>query len=437
MTSSVLMQTIIATTLPIIINDLGHQELYGWTFSSYMIASIVTIPLFSALSDMYGRKPFYLSGMVLFLIGSLLSGFSQSMIQLIIFRVIQGIGAGAIAPAAIAMISELFEPRKRVKMLGILAAIQVFASVLGPLLGGMITDLYSWRWTFFINVPIGLIAIWLLYRNYFDITKKVPKSHQQVDYIGSITLGLFLILTIFFFQVQENSFFNLKQILLLILAGIVFIVFLIQEKKHVNPILSIALIRKKNVTNSFLSMFLLGTISYGMITILPLYGHKILGTDALSGGKLLVIFSLGIGIGGLLSGRLSKHLNFSKLIPISWFITFLGLILLNMTTVSHISFYLHIFFILLIGIGLGINLPIFIVASQNSIEEQQRAVIGGLIQISRNIGGAVSIPIFTTLIISQENTTLYLDKFELLFFIMAFLAVIGLLIGFRFKENNL
>lgn len=437
MVSSVLMQTIIATTLPIITIDLGQQELYGWTFSSYMIASTITIPLFSTLSDMYGRKRFYLSGMILFLVGSILSGFSQSMTQLIIFRVIQGIGAGAIAPSAIAMISELFDSVKRVKMLGILAAMQVFASISGPLLGGLISDIYSWRWTFFINIPIGMISFLLLYHNYFDLPKKVPKTHREIDYIGSIALGLFLILTIFFFQLQENSFLSVKQIFILILAVITIIIFFIQEKNHSNPIFSLDLFKRKNVKYSFLGMFLLGTISYGMITILPLYRQIFLGADALSGGMLLVIFSLGIGIGGLLSGRLSMHLKFSRLIPFSWLITLLGLFLLIVVKVSYVSFYIHFTFILLVGIGLGINLPIFLASSQNSVEEHKRAVTGGLIQISRNIGGAVGIPIFTTLIISQENTISFLNNFELLFFIMAFLAVIGLLIGFRFKENNL
>ena len=176
MISSVLMQTIIATILPTISNDLGNKDLYGWVFSSYMIASTITIPLFANLSDVYGRKIFYLLGMLLFLTGSLLSGFAQSMNQLIIFRIIQGIGAGAIAPSAIAMISELFTFEKRVKMLGLLSAFQVFANILGPLLGGFIADIYSWRWAFFINIPIGILAFLLIKYNFFDISKNEKRD---------------------------------------------------------------------------------------------------------------------------------------------------------------------------------------------------------------------------------------------------------------------
>ncbi len=182
LTASVLMQTIIATVLPTVTSDLGQKELYGWVFSSYMIASTITIPMFSVLSDMYGRKRFYLGGLLLFLLGTGLSGFSQTMVQLIIFRIIQGIGAGAVAPSAIAMISELFAPEKRVKMLGILSAIQVFANILGPIMGGVITDIYNWRFTFFINLPIGMVAFFLIKYGYFDTIKNDNKRIKKIDY---------------------------------------------------------------------------------------------------------------------------------------------------------------------------------------------------------------------------------------------------------------
>jgi len=210
MIASVLMQTIIATVLPIVTNDLGQKEFYGWIFSSYMIASTITIPLFSALSDMYGRKRFYLWGLLLFLFGTGLSGFSQTMAQLVVFRMIQGIGAGAVAPSAIAMISELYAPEKRVKMLGLLSAIQVFANILGPLLGGIITDLYNWRLTFFVNLPVGLIAFLLIKYNYFDKQNNEQKNLKSIDYIGSITLGISLILLILFFQLFKEHYHKIQ-----------------------------------------------------------------------------------------------------------------------------------------------------------------------------------------------------------------------------------
>lgn len=435
MVSSILMQTIIATVLPAVTYDLGQETLYGWIFSSYMIASTITIPLFSNLSDMYGRKSFYLCGMVLFLIGTILSGFSQSMTQLIIFRMIQGIGAGAIAPSAIAMISELYAPELRVKMLGLLSAIQVLANIVGPLLGGLITDIYNWRFTFFINIPIGVIAFLLIMYNFVEKRKEEEKNHKAIDYSGSILLGLSIILFLLFFQQEDH--FNLKQLSLLAAAIVVFIGFIIQEKKHENPILSLDLIKIKNVKYSFISMLLSGMSVYGLIAILPLYGQSFLGPQAFAGGKILLLFSVGVGLGGILSGRLSNVLNIPKLVSFSWLLSMVGLFMLVTTKIYFINVYLHFSFVIMIGIGLGINLPVILASSQNAVDENKQAVIGGLIQISRNIGGAISIPILTHIIISLKNNDNVFYSFHLTFFLLAILSLIGLFVGIRFDKKQI
>ncbi len=435
MVSSVLMQTIIVTVLPIISNQLGHEELYGWVISAYMISSTITIPLFANLSDIYGRKHFYLWGMVVFLLGSMLSGGSHTMLQLITFRTIQGLGAGAVAPSAIAMISELFNPDKRAKMLGVLSAVQVLANIIGPLLGGIITDMYSWRWTFFINLPIGLIAIIFVNKNYFNQSNHMKKK-KNIDYLGSMALGLFIILVILLFQIKVKSFLSLERMIILFLVILVFVFFVKQEKKHVNPVFSLDLIRLKHVKLSFLSMLLLGTIVYGMITILPLYGQSLFGNQALVGGKILLFFSMGIGIGGIISGSLTKRFKLSRILSTGWLLSIVGLTLLILTRIYMIQLSLAFIFVLIIGIGLGINLPLILATSQNAVTENKRAIVAGIIQISRNIGGAVGIPIFANFIIFDFNISQGLNNFAVIFVLMSFVALVGLFIGVQFKEDR-
>lgn len=436
MISSVLMQTIIATILPTISNDLGNKDLYGWVFSSYMIASTITIPLFANLSDVYGRKKFYLLGMLLFLTGSLLSGFAQSMNQLIIFRIIQGIGAGAIAPSAIAMISELFTSEKRVKMLGLLSAFQVFANILGPLLGGFIADIYSWRWAFFINIPIGILAFLLIKYNFYDNSKKEKEETKKIDYIGSIELGVFLVSLILFLQLLENGL-HLKDILVLGLSLLAFFGFLVQERKHPNPIISLELIKVKNIKISLISMLFLGIILYGMIAIVPLYGQMLISNEALKGGKLLLFLSLGVGLGGILSGRLSSYVSFTKLVSISWLISSIGLLLLILGNIYFINSFWHISFILAVGVGIGINLPLLYAFSQNAVADNKQGVIGGLVQITKNLGGAISIPILTKVIVSSEQHLISINSFTLTFSILLVIALLGLIVGLRFKEDKI
>ncbi|HBV88652.1 MAG TPA: hypothetical protein DEF42_18890 [Desulfosporosinus sp.] len=191
MSASIMMQTILATVLPQVVGELGGAQLYSWVFSGYMVTSTVTIPIFAKLADLYGRKRFYLGGMLVFLIGSALSGTADSMTELVIYRAFQGLGAGAIAPAAIAIISDLFPIEQRGKMLGILAVVQILANLMGPLLGGYITDNFGWQWSFFAVLPVGILASIFVERGLSELLKPSSASDfAKIDWAGGLLLGI-------------------------------------------------------------------------------------------------------------------------------------------------------------------------------------------------------------------------------------------------------
>ncbi len=224
--------------------------------------------------------------------------------------------------------------------------------------------------------------------------------------------------------------------IILFVAVLVFVGFLIQEKRHINPILPFDLMKIKQVKLSFVSMLLLGMLVYGLISILPLYGQQLLGFRAMAGGKMLLLFSVGVGVGGIMSGFLSKKFKVSRLVSISWFLSTTGLILLILANIYHIHHSVHFLFVIIIGIGLGMIIPILLASSQNAVDENRQAVIGGLIQISRNIGGAISIPILTNMIIMNDQSAKVFNGYHLTFILLAMLALLGLFIGFRFKEKE-
>lgn len=440
MASSIIMQTILATILPGVVKDLGNAYLYSWVFSGYLIASTITIPIFSKLADLYGRKRFYLGGMVVFLAGSALSGTSDSMGQLVICRVIQGLGAGALAPAAIAMISDLFPIKDRGKMMGMLAIVQVLANVAGPLVGGLIADNLGWQWAFWANIPMGILAIVLVTVGFAETANRSRQtSLGQVDFIGGFLLGVVIVLLIHGFKMTEaRGLIHMQTGLILLLAAFVFSVFLWQEKKHSDPVVSPDLIATKNVKVSLVSTFLLGVVMYVAIVVLPIYGRVILGETAMQGGKLLLPLALGLGLGGILSGKLAQKFSYANLVVGGWAVATVGFIMLALSSRFELSYYPLAGMVFVAGLGLGVIFPTLLLSGQNAVAENQRAVVGGLVQISRNLGGAIGIPAFTGFIaptggkiISANGSSAYLT----LFLLLSMGSALGVVVGLRFKGS--
>ncbi len=440
MVSSIIMQTILATVLPGVVKDLGGAYLYSWVFSGYLIASTITIPIFAKLADLYGRKRFYLGGMVVFLAGSALSGTANSMDQLVIYRVVQGLGAGALAPAAIAMISDLFPIKDRGKMMGMLAIVQVLANVAGPLVGGLIADNLSWQWAFWANIPMGLLAIIIVAVGFAETANgSLQTNLGQVDFTGGFLLGVAIVLLIQGFKmIETRGLIHMQTGLILLLAAFIFSVFLWQEKKHSDPVVSSDLIATKNVKISLVSTFLLGAMMYGAIVVLPIYGRLILGETAMQGGKLLLPFALGLGLGGILSGKLAQKFSYANLVVGGWAVTTVGFIMLALSSRLELIYYPLAGMVFVAGIGLGVIFPTLLLSGQNAVAENQRAVVGGLVQISRNLGGAIGIPAFTGFIAPTGGKIIGAtgsSSFLTLFLLLSMGSAVGVAVGLRFKGS--
>jgi EmrB/QacA subfamily drug resistance transporter len=439
MMSSVLMQTIVATVLPIVTKDLGDVDLYGWVFSSYMIASTISIPLFSKLADLYGRKPLYLYGLTLFLIGSALSGSAHSMGHLIASRILQGLGAGAVAPSALALISDLFSNEERGRWLGFLAVAQVLANVTGPLVGGVIADSWGWHWAFYANLPLGLLALLMVSIGLNHKVNRMSGNWRSMDILGALLLGIFTVLFILGSQELRKYALLSWQSALFILASVtIFVILLRQEKMHPDPIISAHLLRTTNIIPVLQITLLFGALMYGIIMILPLYGQLIFGQSAWQGGKLLIPLTLGLGIGGILVSPMNKRLDYARLVVFEWSITFCGFALLWAASQIQLSESVLMVIIFIIGLGLGGVFPTLLLISQNVVSQNQRAVTGGLVQLARNIGGAIGVPVFTNFVTLKEvyGTSFGQPGFAFVYLLLMVGAGLALIIGFRFKGGS-
>ncbi|MFZ5943128.1 MAG: MFS transporter [Bacillota bacterium] len=435
--SSIIMQTVLAAVLPSVAEDLGNSQLYSWVFSGYLIISTITIPIFAKLADLFGRKRFYLGGMAIFLSGTLLCGTSQSMEQLVIFRLLQGFGAGISSPAAIAMISDIFPVAKRGKILGIMASAQVVANVAGPLIGGYFAESFGWQWAFWAALPIGVFAVIIVAVVFMEDTTHGPKiKARQVDFMGGLLLGIVTVLIIQGFKVLYIHGF-VHTLINFAIAGLFFRLFVKQEKNHIDPVISSDLLKTKNIKVCLISTFLLGAVMYGIIVILPIFANLYFGAAPLQGGKLLLPLALGLGIGGNLSGTLTTGVfRYSFITTAGWITTASAFCFLAVFSIKKLYYFAFLGILFIVGLGLGGLFPIFLLSGQNAVAKNQRAVIGGLIQMSRNLGGAVGVPLLTGLMIlpSSGSGIRYNNYYVGLFLILTIVSVMGALIGLRLKD---
>jgi MFS family permease len=305
------MQLILATAMPFIVTEIGGDSLYSWVFSIYMLASLFTIPIFSKLADIYGKKQFFMLGMGLFAIGTLYGGFVPSMELLIIARVIQGLGAGMMIPVSIALISDMFPPEKRGNMIGLLGAVQLLANLVSPSLGSFFTKQLGWHWIFLTTFGAVILAMGLVASGKWPSKISKPTRWSDIDLAGGLLFGIFCMLVVGFSKAaSDHANFGLGGVLLLVGVVITALALVWNETNHKNPVIKVEFFKTKMIRQAILSSLIAGGIMYGLVTLLPICGvilnREGFGVDE---SQILLVFMLGITVGMLIGSRLNSKLN--------------------------------------------------------------------------------------------------------------------------------
>ncbi|MGE8203993.1 MDR family MFS transporter [Heyndrickxia sp. NPDC080065] len=386
--------TIVATAMGTIVADLGGFDKFVWVTSAYMVAVMAGMPIFGKLSDMYGRKRFFIFGLLVFLLGSALCGISQSIVQLSIFRAIQGIGGGALLPIAFTIVFDIFPPENRGKMTGLLGAVFGASSVLGPLLGAYITEYISWHWIFYVNVPIGLVSFILITRFYKE---SLTHHKQKIDWLGAITLVVSVVSLMFALELggKEYDWNSVPIISLFCSFGLFFIAFFIVETKAKEPIISFWMFKKRLFATSQILAFLYGATFIVLTVFIPIFVQAVYGGSATNAGLILTPMMLGSVAGSAMGGIFQTKTSFRNLMIISVIAYFIGMFLLGNMTPDTARYLLTIFMII-VGFGMGFSFSLLPTASIHDLEPRYRGSANSTNSFLRSFGMTLGITILGT-----------------------------------------
>lgn len=383
--------TVIGTAMPTIIGKLGGVSLYSWVFSIYLLTSTTTVPIYGKLADLFGRKPIFLIGVGLFLLGSMLSGLSQSMVQLIIFRAIQGLGAGAVLPITMTIIGDLFSIEQRARLQGLFSGVWGVSGVVGPLLGGLITDNIGWRWVFFISVPFGLVSAGLIF---FLLHERVEHRRRQIDYIGSVTLtaGITALLFGLLQGGEAWAWISPESIMMFGAAALLIGIFLWNETRTPEPLLPLSLFRNQVIAVASIAGAISGAVMFGVTTFVPLFVQGVKGGTATDAGLVIAAMSIGWPVGSIVAGQMIVRVGYRRATLIGGVCLLLGGALLAFVGESTSRAFL-IGLLLLIGLGMGFTSSTFVIALQNAVAWSQRGVVTATSQFFRTIGGSIGVAV--------------------------------------------
>ncbi|MFS0781618.1 MDR family MFS transporter [Bacillus sp. 1P06AnD] len=384
--------TIVATAMGTIVADLGDFGNFIWVTSAYMVATMAGMPIFGKLSDMFGRKRFFIFGLVVFLIGSALCGLAQSMVQLSVFRAIQGIGGGALMPIAFTIVFDVFPPERRGKLTALLGATFGISSVLGPLLGAYITEYISWHWIFYVNIPIGLIAIFLIWKSYHE-----SRNHakQIIDWGGAATLVLSVVSFMFALELGGDKYaWSSPQIITLFaIFAVAFLIFIFIEKKAKDPIISFSLFKKRLFATSQALAFLYGATFIPLTVYIPIFVQAVFGGSATNAGLILTPMMLGSVVGSAISGVFQTKTSFRSLMTLSVISFAIGMFLLS-TMDPETSRALVTVYMALSGFGVGFSFSLLPTSSIHDIDAAHRGSANSTNAFFRSLGMTVGITVF-------------------------------------------
>ena len=386
-------QTIVSTALPTIVGDLGGLSHLSWVVTAYLLASTVSGPLYGKLGDLYGRKTLLQIAIVLFLIGSALCGLAQTMTELIAFRALQGLGGGGLMVTTMAVVGDIISPRDRGRYQGYFGAIFGLATVIGPLLGGFLVDSLSWRWIFYVNLPLGAVAFVVIGA---VLSSAAEHVHHEIDYLGAAVLTAGLSAIVLFTSLGGTSYaWSSPLILVLIATGVVMVVlFPLVEARAAEPLLPLALFRNRTFVVTSAVGFIIGLALFGSVTYLPLYLQVVKGHSPTESGLLLLPLMGGLLVTSILSGNLISRFGRYRFFPIvGTALMAVGLFLLARLTVTTSPVTASLF-MLVMGLGLGMVMQVLVLAVQNSVDYKYLGVATSGSTLFRQIGGSIGVSAF-------------------------------------------
>ncbi len=385
--------TIIATAVPSIVRDLGGFAQFPWLFSIYLLTQAVTVPLYGKLADLVGRKPVMFFGIAVFLLGSVLCGIAWSMPALIAFRALQGIGAGAVQPMSMTVVGDLYTVEERAKVQGYLASVWGISAVIGPTLGGVFSQYVSWRWIFFVNLPLGIIASIVLARRFRE--NVTNRTSHRIDYVGAalLTVGCSLLILGLLQGGVSWAWVSVPSIGIFVVAIVLLVTFVLVETRTAEPVLPLWVFRRRVLTGGNLATVGVGALLIGLSSYIPTYVQGVLGTGALVAGFALAALTIGWPLSATFAGRVYLRIGFRSTALLGSVIVMTGAALCAMLP-EHAQVWQAGGACFVVGAGLGLMASPTLVAQQSVVRWERRGVVTGANMFSRSIGSAIGAAVF-------------------------------------------
>ena len=393
-------QTIVSTALPTIVGDLGGLEHLSWVVTSYLLASTASTPLYGKLGDMYGRKPVFLAAILIFLPGRRWPGSASRWAQLIAFRAVQGVGRGGLMVGAQAIIADIVPPRERGRYMGLIGSVFAVASVAGPLLGGFLVETFSWRWVFYVNLPIGVAAVLVVV---FRLHLHTPAQRHAIDYLGAalLTAGVSALILVTTWGGTEYPWGSAVIVGLAAAGAVLLGLFIWQERRAAEPVVPLTLFRSSVFRVASGLGFLIGLAMFGAIIFIPLFLQLVYGVSPTGSGLRMLPLMAGLLGASIISGRVISRVGRYKAFPIAGTaVTTLGMLLLSRLEVDTEPWLASVY-MLVVGIGIGLVMQVLVLAVQNDAPARDVGVATSTATFFRSMGGSLGVALFGAVFASR------------------------------------